>query len=274
MTAAEEADFTALAARLASRGGLDVGIYKDRCVRRRIAVRMRACGANTYGEYLGVLDREPGELDQLLDALTINVTKFFRNRDTWTWLGSHLLPGLLRRDEGRLRVWSAGCSSGEEPYTIAMLVAEVLGRIGQSPWLERVRIDATDIDRRSLERANAGVYPLRAFDESDPEVIERWTTPVDAEHRGVRPELKALLRIRSRDLVAQGPLEPPYDLITCRNVLIYFDRATQDLLIRSYADALAAGGCLVLGRVETILGDVRSRFELVEPRERIYRKAA
>lgn len=274
MKPADDADFTALAARLAARGGLDVGVYKDRCVRRRIAVRMRACGAHTYGEYLGVLDREPAEFDQLLDALTINVTKFFRNIDTWTWLGDRLLPELLLRDEGRLRAWSAGCSSGEEPYTIAMLVAEVLTRMGRATWLERVRIDATDIDKRSLERAAAASYPLRAFDESDPAVIERWTTPVDADMRVVRPELRALVRIRSRDLVAQGAADPPYDLICCRNVLIYFDRDTQDRLIRCYADALAPGGCLVLGKVETILGDVRSRFELVEPRERIYRKAA
>ena len=146
MTDLEEPGFRALAQRIAGRSGLDVGFYKDRCLKRRIASRMRACGVQGYIDYLRVLDQRPEELDLLLDALTINVTKFFRNRETWAWLEKEVLPALLNERQGRIRVWSAGCASGEEPYTLAMLVAAVLERMGRIEWFNRVQIDATDID--------------------------------------------------------------------------------------------------------------------------------
>ena len=106
MSEVEEPGFRVLAQRIAGRSGLDVGAYKDRCLKRRIASRMRACGVGSYLEYLEALDQRPEELDRLLDALTINVTKFFRNRETWAWLETQLLPGLLAEREGRIRMWS------------------------------------------------------------------------------------------------------------------------------------------------------------------------
>ena len=235
---------------------------------------MRACGAQSYAEYLAVLEREPEELQRLLDTLTINVTKFFRNRETWECLAGELLPGLIRAREGRIRVWSAGCASGEEPYTIVMLLAQVLERMGRAAWLERVQVDATDIDRLSLERARAARYSLRAFSEATPDIPERFCRPVDAETVEVRAELRARVSVRRHDLLREPPLATEYELIVCRNVIIYFDRATQERLMQRFADTLSPGGVLVLGKVETIFGPARSRLELVEPRERIYRKAA
>jgi chemotaxis methyl-accepting protein methylase len=274
MTATEDPGLVALAERIAGRSGLDMGAYKDRCLRRRIAARMRACGVHTYTEYVEVLDTRPEELDRLLDALTINVTKFFRNPETWTWLGEHLLPSLLEAREGALRAWSAGCASGEESYTLAILAAHVLARMDRTAWLPRIRIDATDIDRESLARAAAGRYDLRAFSETEPALRERFCRLLGDGRLEVCPELRSLVTVRRLDLTGEAPPATGYDLICCRNVVIYFDRTTQDRLMHRFADALGPGGILVLGKVETILGQARSRFDLLEPRERIYRKAA
>lgn len=269
----EEAGFAALAARIAGDMGMEVSAYKDRCLRRRIAVRMRACGVLTYHEYLSVLDRDPGEFQRLLDALTINVTKFFRNRETWDVLAAQVLPEMLRSRDGRLKVWSAGCSSGEEPHTLVILLAQVLERIARPSWLERIRIDATDIDRLSLERARAGRYALKAFEEADPEVLRRYCRQVDEDTVEVREELRAQIDVKRHDLLRDAPLAT-YDLICCRNVVIYFDRDTQEKLMDRFADALVPSGVLVLGKVETIFGSARRRLDLFEPRERIYRRVA
>ncbi len=252
---------------------MEVSAYKDRCLRRRIAVRMRACGVQTYDAYLDVLDREPAEFQRLLDALTINVTKFFRNRDTWEFLATQVLPDLLRAREGRIRVWSAGCSSGEEPHTLVILLAQVLERIGRLSWLDRVRVDATDIDRVSLDRARAGRYALRAFEEADPEVVRRYCERVDDDTVEVRAEFRARIQVLRHDLLRDPPLAS-YDLICCRNVVIYFDRDTQERLMDRFTDALQSHGFLVLGKVETIFGPARRRLDLIEPRERIYRRVA
>jgi chemotaxis methyl-accepting protein methylase len=270
----DDPGFAALAERIAGRSGLDVAAYKDRCLRRRIASRMRACGARSYEDYVALLDRQPDELERLLDALTINVTKFFRNPETWEWLGRHVLPELLEAREGRVRAWSAGCASGEEPYTLVMLVDLVLARLGRSAWLNRLRVDATDIDRASLERAREARYHPRAFSESGPEIARRYCEALDAENLQVRADIRARVDIRRFDLTGDARPEATYDLVVCRNVVIYFDRGIQERLMHRFADALVPGGVLVLGKVETILGTARTRFELLEPRERIYRKAA
>jgi chemotaxis methyl-accepting protein methylase len=270
----DDPGFAALAERIAGRSGLDVAAYKDRCLRRRIASRMRACGARSYEDYVALLDRQPDELERLLDALTINVTKFFRNPETWEWLGQHVLPELLEAREGRVRAWSAGCASGEEPYTLVMLVDLVLERLGRSAWLNRLRVDATDIDRASLERAREARYHPRAFSEADPEIARRFCEPIDSEHLQVRADLRARVDIRRFDLTGEERPPAVYDLVVCRNVVIYFDRGIQERLMHRFADALVPGGVLVLGKVETILGAARARFDLLEPRERIYRKAA
>ena len=134
----EERAFRALTDKISRARGICCEAYKDRCLKRRLAVRMRARGVHTFQDYNRVLDQDPGEYDRLLDALTINVTKFFRNTETWTALASHL-RGPWRAREGRLLVWSAGCASGEESYTIAMVLAETARRTDTAGWLPRAR---------------------------------------------------------------------------------------------------------------------------------------
>jgi chemotaxis methyl-accepting protein methylase len=154
----EDAGFPALARQIARTSGFTLEAYKDKCIRRRIAVRMRACGVHTYDDYRALLDRSPAELERLRDALTINVTRFYRNAETWSLIRRDLLPALFDGRRNEVRVWSAGCASGEEPYTLAVLAADHLDRAGRGEALARLTIDATDIDRGSLERARAACY--------------------------------------------------------------------------------------------------------------------
>jgi chemotaxis methyl-accepting protein methylase len=269
----DAAAFETLTRRISREVGLDLDAYKDKCMRRRIAVRMRACGVHTFGEYQLLLDRTPAEYERLRDALTINVTRFYRNRETWDALRAAVLPDLWTARQGRLSVWSAGCSSGEEPYTIAMIVADIAERAGHPAWLDRLTVDATDIDRASLERAAAARYRQEAFVETPAELVARYTEPAGPGERVVTDRVRARVGVRTFDLSADRPPRL-YDLIVCRNVVIYFDRAMQERLFLTFAEWLAPGGVLVLGKVETLLGPARDRLTLLEPRERIYRRAS
>jgi len=261
----DERSFLALTQKISRMRGVSCESYKDKCLKRRLAVRMRARGVHTYDDYSRLLDGDEREYEQLLDALTINVTKFYRNAETWHALRPHLAAQWAAR-RGHLRVWSAGCASGEEPYTIAVLLAEIAGN--QST--EHASIDATDVDRLSLERTRQANYPETAFTEMPVDLKRRYFTgtpllqPV--------PAVRSLVRITSHDLMREPPLYKAYDLIVCRNVVIYFERLAQERLFQVFVDALIPGGILLLGKVETLFGPARERLTLIDPRERIYKK--
>jgi len=144
-------------------------------------------------------------------------------------------------------------------------------RLGQATLFPRGRVDATDIDRTSLERTETAEYAEPAFTEMPPELVRRYFTPETP--RRPLPELRRIVRVLKHDLTSEPAPAPPYDLIVCRNVVIYFDRAMQERLFSLFAEALAPGGLLLLGKVETLFGPARERLVLEEPRERIYRRA-
>lgn len=259
MADGDDNGFAALTRKISQARGMSCESYKDKCVKRRIAVRMRARGIHTYDDYARLLDRDAHEYQELLDALTINVTKFFRNAETWDALRPYLVTLGKRRRE--LRVWSAGCASGEEPYTIAILLLETIGE-GRGGF-----IDATDIDRLSLERTRQARYPEAAFSEMPASLKRRYF------HDGQPIEpVRQLVRAHSHDLTREPPPRPPYDLIVCRNVVIYFERGAQERLFQVFVDALSPGGVLLLGKVETLFGPARQQLVLEDPRERIYVK--
>jgi len=262
--------FTALTVKIAADRGFGCASYKDKCLRRRIAVRMRARGVHTYADYARVLDSDQAEYDRLLDALTINVTKLFRNWETYTVLRERVVPALAALPDPVINVWSAGCSSGEEPYSLAALFHEHGERKGASALIERrVRVLGSDIDARSLDAAERGTFEESDFSETPRELRERYFAP-DAPFTVV-PEVRRMVRFERRDLLAEAPPPGPLHLICCRNVLIYFDRETQERLFQKFRDALAPTGFLVLGKVETLLGAARTRFAAVDGRERIFR---
>jgi chemotaxis methyl-accepting protein methylase len=266
-----DAGFAALTAKIARDRGFGCASYKEKCLRRRIAVRMRARGVHTYADYARVLDADGAEYERLLDALTINVTKLFRNWETYAAVAEKVVPALWALGEP-ISVWSAGCSSGEEPYSVATLFhrhAETSGALGE--LATRVRVLGSDIDQRCLVAAECGTFEEGDFADTPPELRQRYfdgRAPFT-----IAPDVKQLVRFEKRDILAQSPPAGPHHLIFCRNVLIYFGRETQERLFDAFHRALAPGGFLVLGKVETLLGTARSRFVVVDARERIYRAA-
>jgi chemotaxis protein methyltransferase CheR len=267
----DDVAFAALARQIERTSGFALDAYKDKCIRRRIAVRMRACGVHTFDDYRALLDRTPTEYERLRDALTINVTRFYRNAETWSLLRREILPELLDPARSEFRAWSAGCASGEEPYTLAVLVADVLDAAGRGDQLSRVAIDATDIDRASLERAQAATYRSESLTEM-PDDLAQTYFELHGLQRRVVERVRRRVCVQRLDLSRELPLRRTYDLIVCRNVVIYFDRVMQERLFATFADALAPGGYLVLGKVETLFGPTRDRLTLVDARERIYRR--
>ena len=268
----DERGLRALTEKISHARGVSCEAYKEKCLRRRLAVRMRARGVHTFDAYSKVLDQDAAEYDRLLDALTINVTKFWRNAETWQALSDPYLTDLWRAREGQLRVWSAGCASGEEPYTLAVALAETGRRLGEDDRFARARIDATDVDRESLERTRAAEFPESSFSEMPADLVRRYFTP--GPPRKPLPALEKIVRVSRHDLTREPPPATLYDLIVCRNVVIYFDRAVQERLFQTFSDALVPNGILLLGKVETLVGPARKRLTLEDPRERIYRRPA
>lgn len=244
--------------------------YKDGCVRRRIAVRMRARGAVTYAQYGDLLDSDAGEYERLIDTLTVNVTRFFRNPGTFAVAAQHVVPELWRRN-ARIDVWSAGTASGEEAYSLAALFYEHARTHGELNQLGRVSVVGSDIDRRSLDAARCASYLPASFTDTAPDLLDTLF-PRQGDRRTVLPAIRAITRFERRDVLRETPAPRSFDLVACRNVVIYLDRATQEVLVDTLFDSLRPGGYLIMGHVETIFGKARRHLVPVDIRERIYRK--
>jgi chemotaxis protein methyltransferase CheR len=268
-TEVDDAGFAALTAKIARERAFGCSSYKEKCLRRRIAVRMRARGVHVFSDYAALLDRDAVEYERLIDTLTINVTKLFRNWSTFDAMARLVVPILWEGATRPIRGWSAGCSSGEEPYSLAILLHRHAAMRGETADASRVQVLASDIDRASLEAARRGQFAEAAFADTPDDIRRRYFSlrpPFE-----VVPEVRPLVSFERRDLIVD-PSPGGLQFITCRNVLIYFDRATQEHLFQRFHDALAPGGFLILGKVETLLGPTRSLFAAVDPRERIFRR--
>jgi chemotaxis protein methyltransferase CheR len=266
----DDEGFRSLTEKITADRGFGCASYKERCLRRRIAVRMRATGVHTYADYVRILDADRGEYERLLDALTINVTKLFRNWDTYDAIARTVVPALWAVPAPTLRVWSAGCSSGEEPYSLAILFHRHAVARREEARLSRVRVLGSDIDRDSLQAAARAEYAEAAFADT-PEPLRRRYFSAESPCTVV-DEVRAMVSFERRDLLREDAPSGMH-LIACRNVIIYFDRASQERLFSKFHDALHPGGFLVLGKVETLLGSARGLFTPVDGRERIFRRA-
>ncbi len=268
----QDAEFQALLEKISRDRGFHCASYKTTCLRRRVGVRMRARGVHRYLDYAGLLDDDASEYDLLLDALTINVTKLFRNPDVYHAMRRDVIPALWESRAPRIRVWSAGCASGEEPYSLAALFHLHAAERGELDRLSRVEILGTDIDRRSLEAAARGEFEERDFSETPPAWRTAYFAP--APPFTVVPALRQLVSFRQHDLLREPAPQTVNDLIVCRNAIIYFDRASQERLFETFHSALNPGGFLVLGKVETLFGRARQLFRPVDGRERIFVRPA
>ena len=261
----------ALAERLLADTGFDIRQYKERPLKRRLAVRLRACKAASYLGYIELLQRDPSEYPKLWDALTINVTNFYRNPETYAAVQEKVFPLLVAeaKGAGSLLFWSAGCSSGEEPYSLAILWREFCR---QHPTGLAVRIVATDIDAESLRKAKAGLYTHTSFNEIPADLWGKYFKP-EGENFRIDPAIQSLVQFQRAELMEPAPFHG-VDMVSCRNALIYFSREAQETVFDHFVASLRPGGFLVLGKVETLLGQTKERFVNFDIKERIYRLSA
>jgi chemotaxis protein methyltransferase CheR len=268
---ADESGFQALMAKITRERGFKCASYKDKCLRRRIAVRIRARGARDCGAYSGILDSDPHEYERLLRSLTVNVTKFFRNWATYASIDQKVIPSLMDGERRGIRVWSAGCATGEEPYSLAILMHRHAAARNELDRFALTSIVATDIDTACLARAREAIYPESSLGDTPADLRRDYFTEVSGLVT-LAPEVRGPVTFAEADLLQLSPpVEQPH-LIVCRNVIIYFEREAQDILFAHFHRTLAPGGFLVLGKVETLLGDARGLFTQVNARERIFRK--
>lgn len=268
-----EVEFHYLRAFVLEHCGIALGEHKHQLMQGRLFRRLRALGLSNFGDYCELLREDPySELGELASAISTNVTAFFREVHHFDLLTNELLPRWLqhkRRDGDRLRIWSAGCSTGEEPYALAMVLAEAIELSGST--LD-AKILATDLSPQALESARKGVYSLERLAGISAERCQRWMLRGTGEYEGlacVHPRLRELVTIEPLNLLHPWPMSGLFDAIFCRNVVIYFDHPTKQRLFRRYADLLPPGGYLFLGHSESLHG-INDQFELIG--RTVYRK--
>ncbi|HWG63089.1 MAG TPA: CheR family methyltransferase [Streptosporangiaceae bacterium] len=263
-----EQEFTDLLIMLRETRGFDFTGYKRPTLKRRVDRRMQACGLTSISEYRDYLELEPEEFGRLFDSVLINVTGFFRDPPAWESLHELVLPDLLRTKGLRrtTRVWSAGCSTGEEAYTLAILLAEMMD---PEEFTERVKIYATDLDGDALQNARAGVYTARQVADVPDELRDKYFERSGTKF-SFRRDLRRQVIFGRNDLTRDAPISR-VDLLVARNTLMYFTAETQASVIRKFHFALSDPGYLFLGKAEMLLSHA-DEFEPVDLRKRLFRK--
>jgi chemotaxis protein methyltransferase CheR len=252
--------------------GISLGENKHELVRSRLMKRLRALnlpGFESYIVYLQEHDPHGDEMIQLIDAISTNKTEFFRENQHFIYLTENVLPGILqaakKAGSGRIRFWSAGCSSGEEPYTLAIIFRQILDNTMN--W--DAKILATDISTKVLHFAREGVYTEEKVKPVPPSVRSSSFSKVGSDGNGalykVHPEIQKMVTFRRLNLMDRTfPFSGKFDVIFCRNVMIYFDRPTQEALVNRYYDNLKPGGYLFIGHSESLTA-LKTPFQFVRP---------
>lgn len=242
--------------------GINLSDSKRDMVYSRLVRRLRAHRFNSFDDYLQLLaDGESGERVHFINALTTNLTSFFRERHHFDYLTATVLPLIEQRGDRRLRIWSAGCSTGEEPYSIAMTVADYLK--GKPGW--DIKIYATDLDTNVVGVGKYGVYDAERVKGLSSAQLKHWFLRGKGRNQGmvrVKPELQCLLEFRSLNLLHEWPYKELFDVIFCRNVVIYFNKETQRRLFKRFSNLLYPSAYLFIGHSES-LHSVSDDFRLV-----------
>lgn len=227
----------------------------------RLVKRIRKLGLRSFAEYVTYLEKnQTSEFTPFIDSITTNLTSFFRENHHFDMLRSRLLPDLIGRGN-EIRIWSAGCSTGEEPYSIAITLKE----FEKNNASIRPRILASDIDTTVLAKAESGVYDLSRVNGLSQDILRSWFKRGKGENDGlvkVSSELQKILDFRQVNLIQEWPVKEKFHIIFCRNVVIYFDRPTKMKLLDRYANQLTDNGYLILGHSESLNG-LTDRFETI-----------
>lgn len=258
-------DFAFIQTLAKERTGIELGIHKKEMIYSRIVRRIRALQLTRFSDYCNYLqDNADTELTPFINAITTNLTSFFREPHHFEFLTGSALPEVKKRNGGsrRIRIWSAGCSTGEEPYSIAMTLQQSLGN---ERW--DALILATDLDTNVLNHGRAGIYNRERVGDLDEELVRRHFLVSrgagnEDERVQVKESLRQLIRFNQLNLLEEWPMKGPFDIIFCRNVVIYFSKETQRALFDRYADMLVPGGYLFIGHSESLHG-VSRRFESI-----------
>jgi chemotaxis protein methyltransferase CheR len=258
-----DAEFKRLRELVHARTGIALSDAKRELVYGRLARRLRKLKLASFAEYCQLVESTGSEeLQELTNAITTNLTSFFRENYHFDQLAAEALPQVAAKRSGtrRVRLWSAGCSTGEEPYSLAVVLRESLAHLPD--W--DIKLLATDIDSKVLATAAEGVYAADRFKSVPPERVRNWFSPVAGrpDFSAASAELKALITFKQLNLLDPWPMRGPFDIIFCRNVVIYFDKATQRGLFDRMADLQEPGGWLFIGHSENLL-NVTRRYKLV-----------
>lgn len=261
-------DFAAVLNIVKQQGGCDLTVYKETTLNRRIQSRMMTLGIKTYGIYLNYLKAHSEEFIPLLNTIWINYTKFFRDRSAWEYLAEKIVPQIVMNKQPHepIRIWSAGCATGEEAYSLAMALAEALG-IEQ--YLQRVQIFATDIDMEALKYAQRGSYSAAQVANLPPQLLSKYFEQ-DNDRYVFDSKLRRKLIFGRQNLVQDPPISN-LDLLVCRNALIYLNLEAQVKVLFRFHFALNSNGFLFLGSAETLLAHKRN-FSSVNLKYRIFTK--
>lgn len=226
---------------------------------------MKAVGVRDGSEYAKLLESDSTESSILFKSFSINVTEFYRDSFVWECMSSKIIPQILKNNR-TLQVWSAGCASGEEPYSLAILLKELIDTKNV-----KFNIIATDISADAINRAKKGHYPSQSLKNLTPSVIAKYFAPINNGTYEITESIKQLVTFQQGDIIS-SPTEH-VNLITCRNVLIYYDKPAQELVFKKFHKTLNDDGYLVIGQDETMMGVASSKsFSCILPRERIYSK--
>lgn len=235
--------------------GIDLLLYKEAQMKRRLTSLYEKKGYKSFHEYFQAIQSSQEVMNEFLDRMTINVSEFYRNQKRWEVLEKKVIPSLLSSSR-KLKVWSAACSTGEEPYTIAMILSQFMP-------LSQINILATDLDENVIARAKLGVYPERSLAEVPAEMKKKYFTPEQGGFYKVADEIKRTVTFKKHNLLAE-PFDTGYDLIVCRNVLIYFTEDAKTILYEKFSNALRKDGVFFVGSTEQIFNPIKYKLETID----------
>ncbi|MBG9544560.1 CheR family methyltransferase [Cytobacillus firmus] len=240
--------------------GIDLSLYKEAQMKRRLISLYEKKGFQSFGNFFSAIVKDRELLNDFLDRMTINVSEFYRNAQRWEVLEKNILPGLLDQNRN-LKIWSAACSTGEEPYTIAMILSKMLP-------ISQIRITATDIDENALARAWMGIYPERSLNEVPDKMRQKFFKREGSFYK-ISEDIKRTVSFKKQNLLSDD-FGGPFDLIVCRNVLIYFTEEAKDQLYHKFSGALRKDGIFFVGSTEQIFNS--GRYHLASAETFFYRK--
>ena len=231
--------------------GINLSLYKEAQMKRRLTSLYEKKGYSNFKEFFIAVDKDSRLLNEFLDRMTINVTEFYRNEKRWAVLKDKIFPRLLSQNK-KLKIWSAACSTGEEPYTIAMVLSHFLP-------LGEISIKATDIDENAIAKAKLGVYPGRSLNEVPSSIKQKYFTE-NGDFYNVSSQIKNAVSFKKHNLLSDT-YEGYHDLIVCRNVMIYFTEEAKEEIYTNFSSALRPGGVLFVGSTEQIFNPAKYGLE-------------